>query len=206
MVVNSVILYKMRMRIIRIKGKMPEVHAAGSPIAAHENVAASRYRLLVMNCPDSGARIQVVDRERECQLFDWSGYVARHLLDSGDLDRLALCRCGCHPCDKEVVWHLALRAAAARSVYAGLSPTHRHVARILLQNPSHHHTSLDVQCLMAAERQPMTGQAINTCLSDLVRWNMLQRIVVDTDNVFYDVVTKPHPHVFDPVSRSLRDA
>lgn len=139
-------------------------------------------------------------------MFDWTGYVARHLLNSGDLDRVALRRYGCHPCDKELVWHLALRAAAARSVYTGLSPTHRRVARVLLQNPSHHHTSLDVHCLMAAERLPMTRQAIETCLSDLVRWNMLKRIVVDAGNVFYDVVTKPHAHIFDPVSRSLRDA
>ncbi len=83
----------------------------------------ARYRLLVLNSPESGPRIQVLDCERGCEVFDWQGREARHLLDSGELHCLKTRRYGYHPCDKQTVWHLALIAAAARSVCRALSPT-----------------------------------------------------------------------------------
>lgn len=85
----------------------------------------SRYRLIVLNDPDSEPRVQVVDIERDCPLFDWSGRVARHLLGSGELDRCNIRHCGCYPCDKYLACHLALVAAAFRNVHANLPPDRR---------------------------------------------------------------------------------
>ena len=171
-----------------------------------ERPQAGRYRLVVMPCPDSGVRVQVVDCRDGFQVFDWRGYVARHLLNSGELDREQARLCGCYPCTKTKAWHLALVAAAARTVYTGLSPLHQRVTGLLLSNPSHHHTADDVGTLLAAECREVAGDALAACLDDLVARNVVQRIDVDAQNVFYDVNTRPHEHVFDPVTRTLADA
>ena len=85
---------------------------------------APRYRLIVLNNPESGVRVQVIDCERGYQMFDWRGVVAERLLDSGELDRLNVHQCGCYPCDKYLVCHLALVAAAYRSLFACSTTAH----------------------------------------------------------------------------------
>ena len=52
----------------------------------------------------------------------------------------------------------------------------------------------------------MRTSLIHACLDDLTTWKVIQRIVIDDENVFYDVDMRPHLHIFDPVTRSLVDA
>ena len=180
--------------------------SAAQTIHAPAKAAKARYRLVVMDCPDTGPRIQVVDCDRGCRMFDWQGDVARYLLHSGEFERLGTARNGCYPCDKQTVWHLALAAAAARSVIARLSPMHQRVTHALFSNVNHHHTADDVLSLLAVENHTISAEDVGTCLGDLVREKIIQRIAVDTDNVFYDVDTRPHRHSFDPANRRLYDA
>lgn len=167
---------------------------------------SARFRVVVMRCPDSGARIQVVDCAHRCQMFDWTGFVARHVLNSGSMDSSRIQECVCFPCNKELVWHLALTAASARTVYSGMEPHVKRVAQILMRNPTHHHTADDVLCLSAFDNRAWSEQLVSACLDELVERKIVQRIVVDGENIFHDVVTRPHEHVFDPVSRCLYDA
>ena len=43
---------------------------------------------------------------------EWRGEVARFILEQGILPRHH-CRSGCYACDKQLVWHIILAAAAA---------------------------------------------------------------------------------------------
>lgn len=166
----------------------------------------ARYRLAVLQGADSGPRIQVMDCDRGSQLFDWQGYVARHMLNSGELDDVAAGQCGCFPCDKYRVSHLALVAAAARMTLSHLPAAHRHVATTLLQNSDQHLSAADVRELIAIDFRGIVLQDVESYLGDLVRWELIQRIDVDGGQVFYDVDTRPHEHRFDPVAGRVYDA
>ena len=174
----------------------------------HQKVStpSSRYRLVVIVGENNPACIQVIDCERGHPVFDWSGYIARHLLNSDALQHVDPKICRCYPCNKDLVCHLALVAAAARSVAAMLSPAHEVVAKVLLENPLHHHTAEDVSCLMAVEGRTIAEMEVEKELDDMAGSGIIQRITVDNDNVFYDINTRPHEHVFDPATRTLRDA
>lgn len=79
-----------------------------------------RYRLIVLCGDDKCPQIQVVDCDRGREMFVWHGDVARHLLESGALNNLESRPCGCFPCEKSQVLHLALIAASANK---GVEPS-----------------------------------------------------------------------------------
>lgn len=83
---------------------------------------------------------------------------------------------------------------------------HQQIARLLFAYPGNHFSGEEVSCLMLLECPSLEGQRINAQLDDLARWQVIQRIEVDADNVFYDIDTRPHLHLFDAGSRQLSDA
>lgn len=83
---------------------------------------------------------------------------------------------------------------------------HLKVAKTLFERRGEHFSESDVVCLMSLECPSMRTSLVHTCLDELTAWNVIQRIVIDSENVFYDVDMRPHLHIFDPASRSLYDA
>ncbi len=89
-----------------------------------------------------------------------------------------------------------------------LAGLHKLIARMLFAHPGQHLSAEDVRCLLLVEfpSLALSDHQISTCLADLARWRVIQRIEVDAENVFFDIDTTPHLHVFDPRTRELRDA
>ncbi len=83
---------------------------------------------------------------------------------------------------------------------------HLLVAKTLFERKGEHFSESDVVCLMSLECPSMRTSLVHTCLDELTAWNVIQRIVIDSENIFYDVDMRPHLHIFDPATRSLRDA
>ncbi len=83
---------------------------------------------------------------------------------------------------------------------------HLLVAKTLFERKGEHFSESDVVCLMSLECPSMRTSLVHTCLDDLTDWRVIQRIVIDADNVFYDIDMSPHLHVFDPAARMLTDA
>lgn len=177
-----------------------------TPVESFTPPEIERYRLVVLRSEDASPRLQVFDCERGCQMFDWHGYAARYLINEGGLDSIDTRHCGCYPCNKHLVSRLALAAATSQSMYSKLPDVHRCIARVLTARSSEHLTARDVrEGILAVSRMESTSD-VDQCLSDLVDWHLLQRIVIDEHNVFYDLNTRPHEHVFDPETRRISDA
>ncbi len=83
---------------------------------------------------------------------------------------------------------------------------HLHIARMLFKYPGNHFSAAAVLSLMLLEYPVFSRSIITPELDDLAHWSVVQRIEIDADNVFYDINTTPHLHLFDPVTRELRDA
>lgn len=162
-------------------------------------VERHRYRLEISRRPH---RVRVHDNRSATPLFDWRGAVALRLVESGAIPA-GLSSDGDHRCDKSLVMHLALAAA---SMNVALPRPHAWVAGILHSHPERHLSQDDVVCLAALEAPNVNQRQVLDCIDDLVRWRLIARIVVDTDHVFFDIVTEPHLHVFDARSGELRDA
>ncbi len=87
-----------------------------------------------------------------------------------------------------------------------LSGSHLCVARILFERRGEHLSEEDVTCLALLVCPSVKVETVRSCLVDLARWRIVQRVIVDEDTVVYDTETRPHLHVFDPVRRRLDDA
>ena len=87
-----------------------------------------------------------------------------------------------------------------------LTKLHERIANVLFARPGWHYAHDDVVCTLALCLPVVGRRRVEQHLDDLVRWLVIQRIVVDTNNVFYDIDTTPHLHVFDARSRELHDA
>ena len=83
---------------------------------------------------------------------------------------------------------------------------HLLVAKTLFERRGEHFCEADVVCLLSLECPSMRTSLIHTCLDDLTAWDVIQRIVIDSENVFYDIDRRPHLHIFDPATRRLTDA
>ena len=59
---------------------------------------------------------------------------------------------------------------------------------------------------MLLEAPGLDTRRIIAHLDDIVRWQLVQRIEVDGNNVFYDINTMPHLHLFDARCCMLKDA
>lgn len=162
------------------------------------------YQLVVSEDVDRGPSIHIVDSDSGANRFRWAGYEARYLFG---LPRLAalLGRPGRHSCAKADVQELALAAAAAHTRLEGLPNLHRRVLALMYRQPGHHHTTDDVTCLLGLAGCVVRSNDVAACLEGLVAWRLLQRIEIDRDNVFYDIDTRPHVHLYCPISRTLRD-
>jgi hypothetical protein len=161
--------------------------------------APQRYRVEIRKHPH---RVRIHDRRLTTPLFDWRGAAALHLVNSGAIPG-HLCTEGSHACDKSLIMHLAL---AATSMNVALPRPHAWVAGILHSHPDRHLSEDDLLCLAMLEAPNVGQRRVLDCIDDLVRWRLISRIAVDTEHVFYDIVTEPHLHVFDPCTGELCDA
>lgn len=98
---------------------------------------------------------------------------------------------------------LCRRLARSNSFQAA---AHYQIARTLFSHPGYHFCEEDLSCLLQLEYPSFPDRRIPPVLDDLVRWEIIQRIDVDIHNVFYDINTKPHLHIFDSRTGELRDA
>jgi len=87
-----------------------------------------------------------------------------------------------------------------------LTELHILIARVIFSHPGSHFCEQDVICLLLLEYTSFEEFPITSQLEDLARWNVVQRIEVDADNVFFDINITPHLHLFDPDTRELCDA
>lgn len=83
---------------------------------------------------------------------------------------------------------------------------HMLVAETLFARRGEHFSESDVICLVSLECPSMRLSLIHGCLEELTAWKVIQRIVIDASNIFYDVDMRPHLHLYDPVTRTLSDA
>ena len=192
----------------------------------------SRYRLQIE--PDEPA-ILVYDADLKRTLFEWTGLIARDLLRSSALvsartgsavpvgkafvRSLTLAATAARinldqgRSDSKERSDLQVRKLPDRRLERrlggrelSLSGSHLCIARILFERRGEHLSEDDVTCLALLGCPSVKLETVRSCLADLTRWRILQRVVVDEDNIFYDTETRPHLHVFDPVRRRLDDA
>ena len=181
-----------------------------------------RYQLYVSDQPGETVAIRVYDGMLKRILLKWQGEIARQLLDSDILPLAARCD-GCRRCDKDRVHKLTLAAAAiATALDVGrnadalrqrldqlklrLSPFHMHIARLLFTYPDKHFAEEEIICLLTLQTPCVGRRRILLHLDELVRWKLIQRIVVAADRAFYDINTRPHLHVYCRRTHELHDA
>ncbi len=181
-----------------------------------------RYQLYISDHPGDTAAIRVYDSMLKRVLLTWQGAVAREMLDS---DMLPFCvrAASCHGCDKGLIQRLTLAAAAIgmaldrggesgrlrrrlASLDRRLSPLHHYIAQMLFSHPDRHFGHEEILCLLTLQNPSSCRVRIQTHLEDLVAWEVVQRVTVGNDRVFYDIDTTPHLHVYDPISGELADA
>ena len=186
--------------------------------------ADERYRLHVIAVPPGVASLEILDLSAQRRLARWHGPVANSLLNCDALP-LEYRSNGSHPCGKKLVSRLMLAAAAAdlstqnegrqlvdlqrfrlNAHRPGRSSLHNWILRLLYSHPGYHFAEQDVVCLTMLEAPGVDAGTIVAHLRDIVSWRLAQRIEVDAANVFYDIDTTPHLHVFDARRRMLTDA
>lgn len=174
--------------------------------------------------PSGAPSVSINDLWRNRQVAAWDGYTADRLLES-DAIPVAHRRGGIYSCNKETVRRMLLAAAAhclpevdadlrlvslnrrrLRRHREGRSGLHNRVLDLLFGYPSQHFSEQDILCIMALECPSVSAQRVFRCLRDIVDWRLVQRITIDQHNVFFDINTTPHLHVFDPGRRVLLDA
>ena len=183
--------------------------------------AANRYRLHISDQPGLPAEIRVFDRSLKRVFLKWRGKLARKILYSDSLANSRLSN-GFHDCDKALVRSLVLAAARLsllprsseqadvlerrlRHLGYPIPALHRRVATFLFQHPGQHFEENEIVCALTSENMFCDAGPIKQALGELVQWDVIQRVEVDDDNVFYDIDTRPHVHVFDARTGVLSD-
>ena len=169
----------------------------------------------------------VYDLRRNAVVVTWRGELARRLLASDIVRRRPEGAAGMGPCDKRFVEELTLAATRIQmerhdeperrrestmlrrriaALGLRLPAPHSRIADIMYQRPGQHLSNEDLICLAQLAFPCIDAEQVVSLLDELVRWRLVQRIEVDAGNVFYDIDTRPHLHVFCPRSRELHDA
>lgn len=177
-----------------------------------------RYEISVSDGRFGLFAVRIFDLERQKDLVTWQGAVARYLLVGGALPIGSASRFGA---SKSTVWHLVLAAAAFSAneelevppplaerlerLGIELTGSEARLARLLFEYPGQHLSRNDVICLCSL-RYPGTGHCVPALLERLVDAGVVQKIEIDRDNVFFDLDTRPHVHVFDRGTLQLFDA
>lgn len=177
--------------------------------------AGYRFRISVVQLAWTDPAVRVFDRRDGAALFEWTGAAARRLLARPLLPPTR--SCAVFECDQAFARRLALEAAAAALVPAGPAasttpatdrhPTyHEHLLSRLRASGEQHFNRRDLVSLVVADCPALDAARVDILLDEFVRRRQLRRIAVDNDNVFYDLDTTAHLHVFDPVTGVLMDA
>ena len=183
-----------------------------------------RYRLRIDSASPGPASVEVFDLSAQRRLALWQGALADRLLATEAFPP-SYRNDGSHLCDKGIVRRLTLAAAASqlalqhnsgcvvefsrhrlRSHTPPRSSLHHRILRLLYAHPGYHFSEHDVVCLILLGTPGVDDRQIVAHLGDIVRWRLAQRIEVDAVNVFYDINTTPHLHVYDAHRRILLDA
>ena len=173
----------------------------------------SRYCLTVVCSSPQDWRVQIFDNHCMEALAGWKGAEGARLVNL-DLLPERYRRPGFYPCEKHLAWHLILGAAtclaglddATMPSGGGKGALHRRLHDVLLNAPGVHMTAEDACQHLTLDGIFVHENQVAVCLDGLTECGLLQRIEVDADNVFYDVDTTPHLHVFDANTRELHDA
>ena len=184
--------------------------------------AKDRFQVHV-SCEEP-ASIAISDLWRNRQVAAWRGKTADRILRSRAIPTASR-RGGKYYCDKHSVRQLFIAAAALclpevdadlQLVYLnqhrirrdrkGRYGLHDRILELLFAYPGHHFSEQDVLCITALQYPCVTSRHVSRCLRDIVDWRLVQRIEIDAANVFFDIDTTPHLHVFDPEKRVLLDA
>ena len=194
--------------------------------------AVNRYRLFITARGSNAATLSVHDHNRRFPVLEWRGTFARRLLDSNPLPPRALTN-GAYDLDKSDIQQLALAAVsiamnsrphnsckaaevctrAERNLSLRLKRLriripvfHMRVARLLFQYPGKHLLKEDAVGIAELQYPSVDTHRIESLLDDLARWQVIQRIDVDDQHVFYDIDTTPHLHVYRSQTGALDDA
>lgn len=189
---------------------------------------ARRYRLRAQRVPVP--RLRVVDLLQDADLADWHGHIAERLLDCGLLPASLAAGGDCYGC-KNLIQRLALLAASEsmvtlpsadetdravptpcsltrrlRILNLRLSSDEHSIARLLFGHVDRHLSTGDVACLLGLRNAPVTDRRVEAILQALVEKQVIQRLPVHDGPTFYDIDTRPHLHIYDRDSNTLRDA
>ena len=183
-----------------------------------------RFRVVVEYGRHGPSSVEISDLRRRRRFARWEGNLADRILMS-DAFPAAHRRSGVFRCDKDSVQQLMLAAAATcmpavdqearlvdlnrrrlRRDRNGRSSLHNRILDILFSYPGQHFSEQDILCIMTLQFPCIGTRRVSGCLRDFVLWRLVQRIEVDEHNVFYDINTTPHLHVYDPDRRLLLDA
>ncbi len=189
---------------------------------------ARRYRLQARRVPT--ARLRVTDLSLGTDLADWRGPVAHRLLDCDLLPASLKAGSDCYGC-KSLIQRLALLAARhsmirpavartrladrrrpcalarrLRNLHLRLTSDEHSVASLLYGLAGKHLSTDDVTCLLGLRNAPVTERRVDTILRALANKQVVQRLPVRGGPTFYDVDTRPHLHIYDRDSNTLRDA
>ncbi|MEM9403902.1 MAG: hypothetical protein AAGA44_15625 [Pseudomonadota bacterium] len=80
------------------------------------------------------------------------------------------------------------------------------IARLLFRYAGRHLSTDDVTDLLGLRNAPVTRKRVNAVLNELVDKQVVQQLPVYGGPTFYDVDTRPHLHIYDRDSNTLRDA
>ena len=179
-----------------------------------------RYQLSVLDGGCGVASVRIYDRIRCLDIAVWTGEAARRIMAAGILPA-ELHRSGRYLAGKSFIWHLMLASAAVTADLANdyskplderlaelgieLRGAKARVAVTLFDYPGQHLSRSEVQCLIGLGC-PAAATRVPEYLDELVALRVISEIVVDEDNIFYDIDTRPHLHIFDPIRRELLDA
>ena len=196
-----------------IPGRVLALPAAGN--------RSDRYRFRLDVSQAEGC-ISVIDRWDRSLFLQWRGELASQLIRLGHLASITAGRPPRY-CSKNEVRHLALAAAsisfalsqhrepgpsdcAQTGIGRSLTLQHRKITDTLRHRRPHHFSHDELLCLLSMEHPGMDIAQLETRLAELVEWGQVQRIEVSPERIFYDIDTRPHLHVFDRRTGTLKDA
>lgn len=194
--------------------------------------AVNRYRLFITARGSNAAALSVHEHNRSFPVLEWRGTFARRLLDSNPLPPRDLTN-GTYDLDKSDIQQLALAAVSIamnskqrakhnaaevcaraernlslrlKHLHIQIPAFHKRVAQLLFQYPGKHLLKEDAVGITVLQYPSVDTHRIESLLDDLARWQVIQRIDVDNEHVFYDIDTTPHLHVYHSQTGELDDA
>ena len=87
-----------------------------------------------------------------------------------------------------------------------LNREQRRVAELLFKHAGDHLSLSEVTCLLNLDHAPVTNDFVCVLLAELAEKQVIQILSISDGPTFYDVDTRPHLHIYDRASNTLKDA